>query len=416
MKLLDKVLRHLLPRKLAGITRDALLVLEDGRACQFGVRRTAAGLSATIEIHDPRFYRKVVLGGTVGAAEAWIEGWWSCDDPVALVRIMARALAVADGLQRGLGRLIRPLRRIWHRTRRNTRAGSQRNIRDHYDLGNGFFALWLDPTMTYSSGIYPHRDATLEEASVEKLDRICRKLGLKPEHHVLEIGTGWGSFAIHAASRYGCRVTTTTISREQHDLAVRRIEEAGLEGRIEVLLSDYRDLSGTYDRLVSIEMIEAVGHDHHATFLRKCQDLLTKDGEMLLQAITIADSRYRQAVRSVDFIQRFIFPGSCLPSVTRLCEVATRHTDLRLTHLEDITPHYVRTLADWRRRFLDRIDRVRAMGYPERFIRMWEFYLAYCEGGFAERHIGDAQFVFARPECRDSVPLPRIPISAVEPA
>lgn len=412
MKPIANIMRRLVHSKLRGLTEDAVLLLDEGRATRFGAPPADARLSATIEVHDARFYGAIARRGSIGAAEAFISGWWSCDDLVALIRIMARALAVSDKVDGGITKAVAPLLRAWHRTRRNTRDGSRRNIHEHYDLGNDFFEKWLDPTMTYSAGIYESERSTLEEASRAKLDRACRKLQLEPTDRVLEIGTGWGSFAMHAAREYGCHVTTTTISKEQHDLARRRIAEAGLADRIDVLLSDYRDLRGTFDKIVSLEMIEAVGHDHHPTFLRRCQELLAEDGQALLQVITMADARYEQAIRSVDFIQRYIFPGSCLPSITRLCNVATRATDLRLTHLEDITPHYVRTLADWRQRFLARREDIRALGYDDRFLRMWEFYLAYCEGGFAERTIGDIQVVFSRPRCRSTVPLPSMPALA----
>ena len=385
--------------------------MEDGELRRFG---RPGGMEATIEIHDPRFYRRLLMRGAVGVAEAWMDGWWSCDDLVVLLRIFVNDLSTSDRMERGSSALARLIRRVRHRLRRNTRTGSRRNIRDHYDLGNDFFSLWLDRTMTYSCGIYPDEDSSLEEASVAKLDHICRRLGLRPGHRVLEIGTGWGSFAIHAAVWYGCHVTTTTISREQHEFASARVAELDLQDQITLLHTDYRELEGRFDRIVSIEMIEAVGHDHHPAFFKTCQELLTPDGEMLIQAITIADQRYERAARSVDFIQRYVFPGSCLLSPTRMCEVATRNTDLRLVGLEDITPHYARTLADWRRRFLARLDEVRAQGYPQRFIKMWDFYLAYCEAGFAERHIGDVQVVFARPLSRRSQQLTDVPAQVTE--
>jgi cyclopropane-fatty-acyl-phospholipid synthase len=280
---------------------------------------------------------------------------------------------------------------------RNTLAGSQANIAAHYDLGNDFYALFLDETMTYSCGIFEQEDSTLEEASLAKYDRICRKLALKPEDEVLEIGTGWGGFAIYAAGRYGCRVTTTTISRAQFDLARPRIAEAGLEDRVTLLLKDYRHLTGSYDKLVSIEMIEAVGFEYFDTFFSVCSERLKDDGLMCLQAITIADQVFDRYRRSHDFIRSHVFPGSCLISLGALSASLARATDLRLIHLEDLTPHYARTLKLWRERFFANLDQVRALGYPETFIRLWEFYLCYCEGGFAERYIGDVQMVLAKP-------------------
>jgi cyclopropane-fatty-acyl-phospholipid synthase len=267
-------------------------------------------------VHDPRFYRALACGGSIGAGEAYMNGWWSCDDLTALVRICVLNRELLDGMEKGGARLTAPLQKLFHYLRRNTKAGSRSNIAAHYDLGNDFFSLFLDETLMYSCAFFERADSTLQEASVAKNDRICRKLQLSPADHLLEIGTGWGGFALHAARHYGCRVTTTTISRAQHDLAVQRIAAAGLSDRITVLLQDYRDLQGHYDKLVSIEMIEAVGHAFYETFFRCCSNLLTPQGMMLLQAITIADQYYEQAKRSVDFIQRSIFPGSCIPSIS----------------------------------------------------------------------------------------------------
>jgi cyclopropane-fatty-acyl-phospholipid synthase len=299
--------------------------------------------------------------------------------------------------------------RLAHFLRRNTRTGGRKNIAAHYDLGDDFFSLFLDETMTYSCGIFEHAGSTLKEASVGKYDRICRKLALRPDDHVLEIGTGWGGFAVHAAAGYGCRVTTTTISRRQYEYAANRIREEGLEDRVEPLLSDYRDLSGSFDKLVSIEMIEAVGHQYLETFFRHCSERLTSDGMMLLQAITIPDDRYDLHTRSVDFIKRYIFPGSSIPSVSAISRATESATDMRMLHLEDITPHYARTLQEWRARFLARRDEVRALGYPESFLRMWEYYLCYCEGSFEERYNGDVQIVFTKPRCRREPILPELP-------
>jgi cyclopropane-fatty-acyl-phospholipid synthase len=293
-----------------------------------------------------------------------------------------------------------PLYKLYHFLRKNTRKGSRENILAHYDLGNEFYALFLDDTMTYSCGIFESQDSSLKDASEAKYDRICRKLRLQPGVHILEIGTGWGGFAVHAAQNYGSRVTTTTISDEQHRFAQNRIKAAGLENQITLLKKDYRDLGGQFDRLVSIEMIEAVGHHYYETFFGKCSQLLKNEGLMALQAITIGDQIFDRHKRSVDFIKRYIFPGSCIPSITAIINAIAAATDLRLVHLEDITPHYARTLAEWRRRFFARIDTVKQQGYSETFIRMWEYYLCYCEGGFAERYIGDVQVVFAKPMWR----------------
>lgn len=290
--------------------------------------------------------------------------------------------------------------KAFHFFNRNTKEGSRNNISAHYDLGNGFFTLFLDQSMMYSSAIYPQCDASLAEAAEFKLQRVCEKLQLKPQDHLLEIGTGWGGLAIYAATHYGCRVTTTTISREQYDFACARIKSLGLEDRIKVLFDDYRDLQGQFTKLVSIEMIEAVGHEHYDQYFSTCSALLAPDGLMLIQAITIADQRYEQAKKSVDFIQRYIFPGGSLPSIAVIAESIKRNTDLTIVQMEDIGEHYAQTLKHWREAFLAKLEQVRAQGFDERFIRMWEFYLCYCEGGFMERSIGTAQLLFAKPGYR----------------
>jgi cyclopropane-fatty-acyl-phospholipid synthase len=297
------------------------------------------------------------------------------------------------------------MRRALHWANRNSRDGSRRNIAAHYDLGNDFFALFLDETLAYSCGVFEREDATLHEAQLAKFDRICRRLRLTAADHLLEIGTGWGGLAIHAAARYGCRVTTTTISREQHALAAQRIAQAGLEDRVTLLLEDYRDLDGSYDKLVSVEMIEAVGHQYLDDYTAQCSRLLAPEGAMLLQAITIQDQFYEAALESVDFIQRYIFPGSFIPSVTAIVDSVRRSTDMKVFHLEDIGPHYATTLGRWRTSFLARLDDVRRLGYPESFLRMWDFYLCYCEGGFLERQLGDVQMLLTKPRCRLPAPL-----------
>jgi cyclopropane-fatty-acyl-phospholipid synthase len=297
-------------------------------------------------------------------------------------------------------RLKAPLNRVLHWLSRNTRKGSRRNIGAHYDLGNDLFELFLDPTMMYSCAYYQSPHASLEEASVAKLDRICQKLELKSDDHLLEIGTGWGGFAIHAAKHYGCRVTTTTISRQQFELARERACQQGVEDRITFLFEDYRDLEGQYDKLVSIEMIEAIGHQYLDTYFEKCSSLLKPDGMMLLQAITIADQRYKSALNEVDYIKKFIFPGGFLPSVSAMSRSIARVSDMKMFHMDDIGPHYARTLADWRQRFFDRLEDVRKKGYSDAFIRMWEYYLCYCEGGFLERDIGTVQMLLTKPGVR----------------
>jgi cyclopropane-fatty-acyl-phospholipid synthase len=325
-----------------------------------------------------------------------MSGFWSADDLTAVIRIFALHPELFSGMDKGLARIISPLHKYIHALKKNTREGSRRNIVAHYDLGNDFYRLFLDDTMTYSCGIFERPDSSLKDASISKYDRICRKLGLSAADQVLEIGTGWGGFAIHAAKHYGCRVTTTTISRRQRELAVERVERAGLASRVQVLHSDYRELTGRFDKLVSVEMLEAVGHRYYPAFFAKCASLLHAHGLLALQVITIPDQRYAQHLRGVDFIKRHVFPGSNIPSVTALLHAAAGSSDLRLRHLEDIGPHYARTLAAWRENLARHGAEVEAITEP-RFRRLWHFYLCYCEAAFAEGYIGDAQMLLSRP-------------------
>mgnify|MGYP001825127620 FL=1 len=401
---LDALARRVVRQRLASLRNGQIVVTENGRHESFGAVTQDQPLTVQLTINDPRFYSDIAFGGAVGAGESYIHGYWSCDELTTLVRILVKNRDVLLDMDSGTAHLTRPLQKMFHWVNRNTRSGSRRNIAAHYDLGNEFYALWLDRRMMYSSALFEHVDMSLEAASVAKLDRICRKLNLSPRDHVLEIGTGWGGFAIYAAENYGCRVTTTTISRQQHDYAEEAIAKAGLQDRITLLQSDYRDLEGQYDKLVSIEMIEAVGHEYHDTYFSKCCELLKRDGLMLLQAITIADQHYERAKKTVDFIKRYIFPGGCLTSVTAMADTLTRVTDMRIADLDDIGPHYATTLRCWRERFFDNIDRVRGMGFSEEFIRMWQYYLCYCEGGFLERAIGNVQVLMMRPDARPASP------------
>lgn len=364
-------------------------------------------LSARIHIQDPRFYSSAALGGALGAAEAYLAGYWDTDDLTNTLRLFARNSDAVGEMNRGLAMIGAPIRKAINLLNRNTRAGSRRNIAAHYDLGNEFFEQFLDETMAYSCGIFEQPDSTLLDASLTKFDRICRALRLGPEDHLVEIGTGWGGFAIHAARQYGCRVTTTTISREQFDYAKERIRQERLQDRIELLLEDYRDLSGTYNKLASIEMIEAVGHEYLPAYFAKCSDLLAPDGMMALQAITIPDQRYETYRKSTDFIQKHIFPGGCLPSLEAMCAAVRKGTDMRISHLQDLAPHYARTLAEWRQRFHDRVGRIRSLGADEWFLRSWDYYFSYCEAGFKERQVGVSQIVLSKPDCRIEPTLSR---------
>ena len=385
------------------IQHGELRVLDGSSEWSFGTRNEHCPLSVTLEVLHPQFYPDAAFGGTVGAGAAYIRGLWRCSDLTGVVRLMVVNRDVLNGMDSRWSLLKAPLLRAFHWLHRNSPGGSARNIAAHYDLGNDLYRLMLDETMAYSCGIFANEATTLVEASRAKFDAVCRKLDLQPGDQLLEIGTGWGGFAIHAAQHYGCHVTTTTISREQRDYAAEQIAAHGLEHRITLLLDDYRDLKGQYDKVVSIEMIEAVGARYLDTYLGKCAALLRDSGAMLLQAITIQDQHYQQALRSVDFIQRYVFPGSFIPSVTAIAQSLRRVTDLKIFHLEDIGPHYARTLALWRRNFFERIAAVRKLGYSEQFIRLWEFYLCYCEGGFAERQLGDVQMLLTKPGCRRAV-------------
>jgi len=364
------------------------------------------GLRATMEIHDPSFYRSVVLGGTVGAAESYLRGDWDADDMVSLFRLFALDRSCHDRLEGGFSTLRTLGYRASHWLSSNTKTGSRRNIEAHYDLGNAFFALFLDPSMTYSAGIFETKESTMEEASIAKLDRLCKKIELSSDDHLLEIGTGWGSMAIHAAKEYGCRVTSATLSVEQATLARSRVAEAGLESLVEIVVTDYRDLRGQYDKIVSIEMIEAVGHDHLETYFKTCASLLSPTGLMAIQAITVVDQRYEIARKQVDLIQRLLFPGSDIPSITAMLEATTNASDLRLFHLEDITPHYARTLHCWREKLHENLAAIRQLGGTDSFIRLWDYYFSYCEAGFIERYTGSVQMVFAKPDARNAPILP----------
>jgi cyclopropane-fatty-acyl-phospholipid synthase len=399
--LLTAIARRALCKRLSLIEDGEIRLIDGDEIQRFGRRTVRCGLSVTLTVQNPEFYALAAFGGTVGAGESYINGQWRCDNLTALVRIMVVNRSVLEGLEEGFAARAAALaRRLLHWANRNSKSGSARNIAAHYDLGNDLYKLMLDDTMAYSCGIFLHEEATLEEASIAKFDAACRKLALTSEDHLLEIGTGWGGLAIHAAQTYGCRVTTTTISREQHDYAKAKIAARGLSERITLLFDDYRDLTGHYDKLVSIEMIEAVGARYLDTYFRKCASLLKPNGAMLLQAITLQDQYYERARRSVDYIQKFVFPGSFIPSVTAITDSLRRVTDLKVFNLEDIGPHYAPTLRLWRERFFANIAQVRKLGYPEHFNRLWEFYLCYCEGGFAERQLGDVQMLLTKPGCR----------------
>jgi cyclopropane-fatty-acyl-phospholipid synthase len=391
----ERACRRLALRVLSGIRDERLDLIEPGgRRLTFG--RADPGLSATVQIHSPRFYR-AMLGGSVGLGEAYRDGVWDCDDLVTVVRIAARNMAPLDRWRRRLHPLLAPLQRTLWRVPRNSRRRARRHISAHYDLGNDLFALYLDESMMYSAAVFPHPEATLAEAQEHRLERICRALELEPEDHLLEIGTGWGALAAYAASNYGCRVTTTTISREQREGALRRIKEAGVEDRVTVLLDDYRDLRGRYSKLVSLEMIEAVGWQYFETFFHRCAELLEPDGLFFLQAIVIDDRLYDVEKAARSFSNTLIFPGGCLPSVEVIERCIARETDLSMVWLEEIGAHYARTLELWRERFIANTDLAAELGYDEPFRRLWTLWLAMSEAGFRERRLRDVQVLFAKP-------------------
>jgi cyclopropane-fatty-acyl-phospholipid synthase len=397
---IDKMCRPLLFSRLRKIECGQVKIIDHCGEQLFGNTEESSELTVEINVKDQRFYSDIALGGTVAAGEAYMQGYWSCNNLTGLVRIMLRNRQVMDQVEGGFSLFKAPILRLMHWLNRNSQAGSRRNIEAHYDLGNEMFELFLDPTMMYSCAYYPDSEASLDQAATAKLQRICEKLQLSETDHVVEIGTGWGGFAIYAATHFGCKVTTTTISKQQYEIARQRVITAGLEDKVTLLMQDYRDLQGTYDKLVSIEMIEAVGPQYLETYFAKCSSLLKPDGIMLIQAITIQDQFYDQAIKSVDFIQRYIFPGGFIPSVTAISNAVKKSTDTRLFQMEDIGPHYATTLRDWRKNFFNNIEQIKALGYSDQFIAMWDFYLCYCEGGFLERTLGTSHLVFVKPDNR----------------
>lgn len=385
-----------------GRLNRARIILEDGDETLIFGESNEDVLTAHIKVLSPEFYLDLLKGGSIGCGESYMRHHWVSNDLLTLVRVMVLNLHVLDGVNQERSWLTRIATKFLHRRNANNKEGSRRNIAAHYDLSNQFFETFLDPSMMYSAAIFPDDETSLHEASINKLSHICERLQLCSEDHLLEIGTGWGSMAIHAAEHYGCKVTTTTLSKEQYKYATQKVKEAGLAERVTVLLKDYRDLEGEYDKLVSVEMIEAVGHEFYANYFEKCSSLLKENGLMLIQAITISDQRFERAKNSVDFIQRYIFPGGCLPSNSVISEHIGRHTDMQLVGLEDITRDYALTLDHWRRRFLSQRNEIAAHGFTQEFMRMWDYYLAYCQGGFMERVIHTAQFLAAKPMFRST--------------
>ena len=392
--------RSLMLKVLAKLQVGSLTFREHGETLVFGNPDDDAGPHAEVHVHDDDLYRRILTGGSIAAGETYIEGLWSSPDLTAVTQAFSANMAMLEAMSERQNLFARLALKLGHWARRNTSARSRENIAAHYDLGNDFFSLFLDPSMMYSSAVFPSPASDLATASQHKLYLICEDLELTEDDHLVEIGTGWGGMAIYAAEHYGCRVTTTTISREQFDYATNAVARRGLQDRVTVLFDDYRDLKGQFDKLVSIEMIEAVGHQFYDTYFNTLSRLLKPHGKAVIQAITMTEQRYEQARDSVDFIKRYIFPGGCLPSLTVISDALARVTDMQMSNLRDITRDYADTLQVWHEGFLEKLDQVRDMGFDDRFIRMWRYYLSYCEGGFRERIIGTYQISMTKPGYR----------------
>jgi len=407
----QRLAKAMVIKQFSKLTKGQLLVNENGNNYIFGSKNNDFPVSATINVLSNEMYSEIAAKGLNGAAEAFVKGLWSSDDLTRLIRIFVRNREAANQIEGGIAKLATGLFYLQHSLKRNNHKGSLRNISAHYDLGNDLFETFLDNTKMYSCAIFENENSSLEQASINKIERICKKLELSSNDHVLEIGTGWGGFAIFAAKNFGCKITTTTISQKQYEYTLEKVKALGLQDKISVLKKDYRDLTGKYNKLVSIEMIEAVGHHYYHDFFRKCNQLLIPDGRMLLQSIIITDYLYEEAKQFSDFIKTYIFPGSCIPSISKLCESSAKATDMRLFHLEDITPHYAKTLNHWRSHFMNNVQKIRDLGFSEEFIRLWNFYFCYCEGGFIERQIGAVQMLFTKPLCRMDPILPEIKLN-----
>lgn len=387
--------RKLVKRKITSLEGADITLCECFSATSGGEPGSLGDDDLIVEINNPAFYRRVVTNGSLGAAESYIRGEWDTENLTDLLRAFVRQLKSGFHLSNRYSVLSDWFSRAFHWARRNTRIGSKKNISAHYDLGNDFFRLMLDESMTYSSGVFVDENTSLAASQKEKYNRLCKFLDLQPQDHLLEIGTGWGGMAIHAASEFGCKVTTTTISQEQFDFARQRIAEKGLDDRVTVVLEDYRDLEGSYDKMASIEMIEAVGHDFLPGYFRKCSSLLKPGGRFAFQVISMPDQNYRGYLKRADFIQRYVFPGSCCPALGALVD-AYSQTDFRSEITNNIGPDYATTLRLWRENFENNISRIRDLGYPEEFLRLWRYYLCYCEAGFAENYLNNYQIMLSK--------------------
>lgn len=400
INIINTIARRAVFSSLNKIKHGKLIVLDNNKRHVFG---RSKGITAEIIVKHEIFYRHVLFGGSIGSSESYIEGYWESSDLTKVIQIMAINEEAMDKVEGWFKAILSPFFKIMHWLNKNTLTGSRKNIAKHYDLSNDFFALFLDPTMMYSSAIYKNNSTSLKEASLYKLETICKKISLKRTDKVIEIGSGWGGFAIYAASNYGCHVTTTTISKEQYKYVKNKVKSLNLNKKITVLFNDYRDLKGTYDKLVSIEMIEAVGHHYYDSYFKTISTLLNFNGQALIQAITIKDQRYDRALKSVDFIQKYIFPGSCIPSLTAIQKSLTSSTDLVINQIDDIGYHYAITLMQWRKNFINNLVAIHKLGFDQSFTRMWIFYFCYCEGGFRERSISDLHIHITKPGFRNKI-------------
>lgn len=399
MSSLDRLARKTALNLLGRIQSGGFVIKEQGTLIgHFG--RVNDPLQAEIDVLKPQFYRRLLLGGSIAAGELFIDEAWQTPDLTKVIQVFARNLAALDAFEARFSWILAPLQRFQHWRRKNSKQQAKENISAHYDLGNDLYQAFLDTRLQYSSAVYPRPDASLAEAQTHKLRRLCESIELTASDHLVEIGTGWGGLALFAATEYGCRVTTTTISEEQYRHTEALIKQHGLEDKITLLKQDYRDLQGQFDKLISVEMIEAVGKHYLPTFFATCSRLLKPEGKMALQAITIADQRMRSYAHSVDFIQKHIFPGGFLPSLTMMGQLFTKHTDMVVREVHDIGFDYAQTLYHWRQQFNHAHPSLKAAGYDDRFGRLWNFYLAYCEGGFRERTVSAVQLVASKPLCR----------------
>ena len=396
---LSSIFKKGVMNKFKHLQYGSIKILEGDEVLSFG--DPGSNDKVTVTIHSNEFYVFLGSGGVTGVAEAYMAGYWTADNLVLLLQIVLKNKNILLSLDSGFAKLINPINKLIHWSKQNTLKGSKQNILAHYDLSNDFYKLWLDPTMTYSCGYFNNDSVSLEQASIEKIDRICRKLKLNENDHILEIGTGWGSFSLYAAKQYGCTIDTVTISDAQYEYASRKIESSGLGSKINIFNKDYRKIKGQYDKIVSIEMIEAVGHQFIPQYFSKISSLLKEDGLLAIQGITYNDQNFEQYKNSVDFIKKYIFPGSCLISVAQISDVIKEYTDLAIVDMEDITKHYAETLNRWKVNFMKVTPEVKRMGFSEAFIKMWEFYFVFCEAGFLERNIGDIQLVFSKSGARN---------------